>query len=378
MNKRIIKNVVLVTISLLVVLLILEITLRLTRTQKWPVNYYCRDKLSKLISASPNYTGYNISEFGKSIIITNKYGFRGPVFNSQKKPCKKVLILGDSFVLARQVNYEETFGSLLSQEEDISVQVMQVGVPTWGQGDQLQWLRTYCDQLRPDIVVVAVYLGNDLPIDNMKKDNIGSSTFFITKKGLVNSRPKQVKLINKIKQYTYCQSELYLLVRQRIALLTSNKIVHKKVKGEKEFILSPHDHARLPIYLKDKDKRGNYYHTFFKLIEQFISLGKEKNFKVCPVIIPWHPTLKESYFNHVLAHYGLSKDEYSGTIPQTVIANYMKKNKIDYIDLYDVFLKKGNQLHAYGKKDKHFSSTGHKWVSQALIRYFDQNNKLLY
>ena len=90
MTKHFHKNVVLVIISIFCCTLVLEITLRLTKSQKWPVNYYCRDKLSGLISASPNYTGYNINGFGEVISIkTNNYGFRGDVFDPQKNPAKK-------------------------------------------------------------------------------------------------------------------------------------------------------------------------------------------------------------------------------------------------------------------------------------------------
>lgn len=138
------KNLVIIILSVICCTLILEITLRLFHADKWPVNYYCRDKLSGLISASPNYTGYCTSEYGKAIIKTNKYGCRGDVFNQQKESFK-VLILGDSYVLANQVNLEDTFGFLLSKSDACNVQVMQVGIPSWGEGDEFQWLFTYCD-----------------------------------------------------------------------------------------------------------------------------------------------------------------------------------------------------------------------------------------
>lgn len=372
MNKNFYKNTILIIVSLLCCFSILEIAFRLINPQKFPDNYFRRDKLSGLICGSPDYLGYWDSEYGRIVIKTNKYGFRGNVFDQSKKSHAKVLILGDSFVNAKQVNFKDTFGCLLSENvNDIKIQVMEVGAGTWGQGDELQWLRTYCDKLKPDIVILSVFLGNDLTIDNMKTNNIGSSTYLITKHGLISKRHKQGELINKIKQYTIYQSDLYLFVRQQISLHLSNKII----KDEKESIrISIHDKSRINIYLKNEDVRKIYYSTFFKLIEQFILLGQEKNFKIVPMIIPWHMALKESYFNHVLEHFNLPKDEYLRTLPQTEIGIYMKKQKIDFIDLSEVFLKQSDPLIAYGKKDKHLSPVGHKFISQELIRYFEQTN----
>ncbi len=76
-----------------------------------------------------------------------------------------------------------------------------------------------------------------------------------------------------------------------------------------------------------------------------------------------------TFGNYVLDHENIPKGEYSRSLPETIIDNYLQKNNIDYIDLYDLFLKHSSPLQAYGKIDQHFSPTGHKWVSDEIIHY---------
>ncbi len=82
----------------------------------------------------------------------------------------RILMLGDSFVQAIQVKESETahqvLEELLNTNADQTFEVISGGVSGWGTGQQLQYYRSEGHRYEPDLVLLMVYLGNDI------KDNL--------------------------------------------------------------------------------------------------------------------------------------------------------------------------------------------------------------
>lgn len=85
----------------------------------------------------------------------------------------RVLLLGDSFMEALQVPFEESFPFLLQQnlarQTGKQVEVVNAGVSGWGTDDELRYLTSYGLQYQPDLVVVAMTIHNDIS-DNFRED----------------------------------------------------------------------------------------------------------------------------------------------------------------------------------------------------------------
>lgn len=87
----------------------------------------------------------------------------------------RVAILGDSFVEALQVPLEETFGAVLERRladneafEGRNVEVLNFGVSGFSTAQELEMLRHYVWRYDPDIVLLALFAGNDLR-DNSRR-----------------------------------------------------------------------------------------------------------------------------------------------------------------------------------------------------------------
>lgn len=80
-------------------------------------------------------------------------------------------MIGDSFVQAFEVRYEETFYSLLeayaSTSEGPHLEAIPMGVMSYGTAQELLWLRDMGVKFEPDLIILVVYLGNDIS-DNSK------------------------------------------------------------------------------------------------------------------------------------------------------------------------------------------------------------------
>lgn len=97
----------------------------------------------------------------------NSRGLRGPEkIGYEKSPgVYRVLVLGDSYVEASQVEFAESFpqrlGVLIQTQTGQPVQVINGGVIGWGNDQQLIWLQEEGYKYSPDLIVMSVYPRND-------------------------------------------------------------------------------------------------------------------------------------------------------------------------------------------------------------------------
>lgn len=108
-----------------------------------------------------------------SWVEINSKGLRGPEIDYAKPPGeRRILVLGDSFTFAEQVNQDETFVQRLEdrlrEELGLAVSVLNGGSNGWATANELVYLAKEGHRFQPDVVVTAFYLGNDVS-DNYRR-----------------------------------------------------------------------------------------------------------------------------------------------------------------------------------------------------------------
>jgi len=108
----------------------------------------------------------------------------------------RIIMLGDSFVQAIQVKETETSHQVL---EDLlkprqQIEVISAGVGGWGTGQQLLYYRNQGRAYQPDLVLLMLYMGNDvkdnLPGRGVTVDGYNCYTpYFVTTNGQLNPTP---------------------------------------------------------------------------------------------------------------------------------------------------------------------------------------------
>ena len=116
----------------------------------------------------PGFSGrYKHPEFPGVRVELNELGFRDD--RSESIPPREdedvVLVLGDSFAFGCGVELEQTFQEQV--EAMAGLRMVCAALPGYGQFQQLELLHGLIDEMRPRVVVVALYEGNDLN-DNMR------------------------------------------------------------------------------------------------------------------------------------------------------------------------------------------------------------------
>ncbi len=121
-----------------------------------------------LAGASGAYGG---NEFETRVAI-NEAGQRGPSHPLERTPgVARVAILGDSQAWGDGVGDDETFAALLDRAARGRVEVLDFACPGYGTDQELLLFDREVVRWRPDVVVIAVFVGND------PKDNLSDGTW---------------------------------------------------------------------------------------------------------------------------------------------------------------------------------------------------------
>ncbi len=177
----------LVVFGVLCALLIAEAGVRVAN--RWFPYFYCYDA-ARGWGLRPHTAGYYRREGGAWVSI-NADGFRGPDFPRPKPPGTiRVAVLGDSYTQAIQVPYEDTFASVAARTlaqcpplRGRRVEALNFGVDGYGTAQELVTLREKVWPYHPDIVVLAVFLGNDVRNNSVPLEGDQCRPFFVVHDG---------------------------------------------------------------------------------------------------------------------------------------------------------------------------------------------------
>ena len=114
------------------------------------------------------YDGWQQSTEYFARVRFNQLGLRDPRDRYEKPPGTfRILLLGDSFMEAVQVEQRETTAAVLEARlralrPDLNVEVINAGVAGWSTGIEGLYLDAEGHRFEPDLVLVGFFIGNDL------------------------------------------------------------------------------------------------------------------------------------------------------------------------------------------------------------------------
>lgn len=162
-------NLILIGFSLGLTLVIAEVAVRFLAPQ--PTGLAHQDRYG-LALHYPGITRY-LPQFGHDVSF-NSVGMRDREHSLTPTPGTfRILLMGDSFMEALQVPEDSMLATLM--ERDLTrasgrpVEVINAGVSGWGTDDALRYLTEYGLAYKPDLVVVAMTLHNDIS-DNLRRE----------------------------------------------------------------------------------------------------------------------------------------------------------------------------------------------------------------
>jgi len=166
--------IILPLLSCLIGILLIELGLALF----YPIPF----SLEKNMYFEPDpYTGYRHKPLARGHYptgidaIANSRGHRDDEVDIPKPPgIFRILMIGDSFTVGANVEQAEAYPQQLEQilngPDGPKIEVVNSGVGGWGPFQYTEYLKNYGAQFEPDLVVVGLFVGNDIYLDRFSVD----------------------------------------------------------------------------------------------------------------------------------------------------------------------------------------------------------------
>lgn len=306
---------------------------------------------------TPNFSVTNQNWFRPYEITINSHGLRGPEFAIEQKNRVRILILGDSMTFGVYVNDNETFCHLLEKEalaKGITLEVLNGGVDGYWPRNELLWFGSRGISFEPNIVILILYIGNDVKGELREVDDI------VVQNGLLFHRNHQVN-----GEEAASPSALYNWLRTRRIYQfichkywTIKKMLDQKERKEK-FIFSE------LFEKKGFPKEADAYGRLLRTIRELAGICRGKHIRFLMVLVP---TLEQVYFDELNI---CEMDKYDMKRPNRKIIQMARSEGIPILDLLktnDFQVKKGLYLPL---ERIHLSVKGHQVVAKNLYHFLE-------
>ena len=301
----------------------------------------------------------------------------------------RILVIGDSFIEAEQVDEQETSHQVL---EDIlnsrmppgrRVEVISAGVGGWGPAQELMYYRSEGRRYQPDVVIVAWFPGNDL-LDNLPdslrtgREGINCyAPYFVICDGRFDPRPwysvpglqptwnecpAGKRWFTHILSWLYAHSRIYQNVEPVF------------VEGRERLQYQPM--AAPWLKTKTGDEVLNYayalnVHIYARLAQEVGDTGAETVFVLVP---PREAVSQEA--NPDLADLSVVDEADLGdadpTLPHRTMAGMMQAHQLAVLDLQPYFVdyvKAGNEVPYGTVRDFHWNVGGNRLAGQVIAEW---------
>jgi hypothetical protein len=278
----------------------------------------------------------------------------------------RILLIGDSFVEALQVQPEQKLQSLLvnalrRQLPEGKYDVVAMGYAGTGQTNQLPFIEKYNETIKADLVVL-LFVDNDFANNSPLLESV--------RRGWHPDYPPL--LFFRVGGGGQCQ---------RVEI--SSEYRHRQLPGATEAgrvkvlsRLSPEYRRELEGWDPEKDPMDSVFFsegTLPPAFEEAVELTK------C-AFGAWKRRAEQDGFqlmvlatDNVTKGPGMQNPEYGQIRRLEVIAHELH---LPLLDLYPIFLKRGGPELARWKHDAHWNPTGHRWAADALLDFLRQGRYL--
>jgi lysophospholipase L1-like esterase len=353
-------------VSVAFCLVLAEIVVRIARPQPrlviTPGGLYTPDPPG-LYRLSPGYEGriFNRVEYSNAIRI-NSEGLRGPEVDPDPDQATRILVIGDSFVFGVGVEDDETFTARLPEHLAGSLgstEGLNAGIPAFGVPDAESWLRRHGLKLEPDVVVMAVFLGNDLADAAHAGDEV------VIVDGLL--APKQSS--QGIKVWLHRHSHLYVAIKGLLEQPGFRPLRAKLGLGEPWKVRTLRE--EFGVYRRNvQTEMASAIEATDRALAGLAAMATESGFALGAVLIPSEIQIDPGRWQAGLAGLDLDPEQYDPAAPTQVFKGLLDRHQIPTLDLTGVFaegLARGDAL--YFRFDRHWTTDGHAVAAERLAEF---------
>lgn len=330
----------------------------------------------------------------KVLVVMNREGRRGELV-SEKQP--HILVYGDSFVSADFSPIRQTFVWRLEQDLKSTLspdpQVINCGVSGYGPDQESLVLEDEIDRLKPRLVIVSIYSGNDFgdllrdkiyKLDDQKqlKDNgytIDPSLVSLFATADQFSRFYTIRLLSKAWDHVAHRrtsaspwsSDDYLT-----AWLSQSQAEYEEyvTHGDNNVRNLFEDHYDADVSLTPRSESSQYKRILMdRVIEKLKQITAARSIPLLLVIIPAAVDVVDNYTVSVdTAKY----PEYRRSELTDIVEQSARRHEIPYVNLFGPFREHGASSLYYVTDNDHWNSQGQQ-LAASLVAGYIRDERLL-
>jgi hypothetical protein len=329
-----------------------------------------------------DYEGWQHSSEYFARVHFNRLGLRDPRERYEKPPGTfRILVLGDSFTEAIQVEQQETTAAVLEARlralrPDLNVEVINAGVAGWGTGIEGLYFENEGYRFEPDLVLVGFFVGNDLHDNYYKLQLAGDDLdlavkpyFGLGKDGGVVQRdpppppPPPTGLLPALR--SCC----------RLWNVVETGVLNRFGDGQGNTPLwaaSPMEAHTRAMY--DAEPTGEWKEGWEITSQLFARLKARTDALGVPLaafIIPDSPQLSEAGWRELVGGRRLREGRLELTSPNRQLAAIAERYRLPLLDLLPTLQREsgGDARRFYFQTDQHWNRDAHALAARELERF---------
>jgi len=304
------------------------------------------------------------TDVGHHWIKTNSMGFRDSEALPVPKGYKKVMVLGDSFVSNLAVRDQEVFTELIEQRLG-HAKVMNFGVNGYGQVQELLLLKQLLKKIKPDLIVLMVYVRNDFI------DNVGGYWFHprpyatwsengseMTIHPLSDNLPARESFKPSFWSF-YKKSNLYWFLNERLNILI-RKYLHSDQYTPPELYLCDTEPSQKTVLM---------YRTMEALLNKIAALMKARHIPLIFAVAPSRVQVDNGAWASVEKNN--QAERFNRALPDQKLMSWAEKHHWHMVDLLPGLRKEARSRQLYYPVEQHWNQEGNEAVATSIIEYLN-------
>jgi hypothetical protein len=305
---------------------------------------------------SPGYRGVLESQDFKVEVVANSKGFRERELDRDRIAAQRpIVFIGDSYffgwgVQAGQRISEQTASALA--RVGIDVAVVNLAFPGWGTFNYFDVLAVEVPQLKPRLVVIGSFMGNDF-IDDQHAAEVPEP-----KLSAANA-PSKAAATAHVDAGWSLKSAVRELLRTSPTSIMIKRLAWQIPTFRRLFNSMEVRNDRIAIYEPGQGPQQDA--VFAPTKRAFGMIAELCRRQGVPVIVAMVPDHLQILAPEVLDDYDIGK-------PQRVLSEVGKELGLHVIDLRPGFLAVPDRDQLYFHQDKHWTAAGHAFAADLLVK----------
>jgi len=299
-------------------------------------------------------------------IRINSLGFRGPI-PPMDANVRRILVLGDSFVTNISVADDEVFTEVMGRELG-GTAVLNFGVNGYGPVQEYLLLREWFPKVRPDVVVMVIYIRNDFE-DNVRGDWLYPrpvATWNGPESGLQIHPPPPPQSRADPYWEAYRRLHLFHLLDRGVANVADHL---SRWTG----LYQPSRVTPPELYLcrlATSPDTEVMYRTMEEVLRMMARYVRDRGVPLVLVVAPSMVQVQDELWSYMLREYAERPEAYRRSLPNERLRRFADHNDLPLLDLLPILApaaRSGKVL--YNQSEEHWTSEGNRLVANALVEY---------